>query len=219
MNKKIKIFVILTIEISLLLPVVNAHVPYLEHKDFTEENPFMVKKSIFQSIAVYSWLETDFVNPCEDFDVYEFKVRIPNTRIYANLIGPVCGGFYENFVPWFALVGPGLPDPGSEFPFDLPDGYGAIIKENVEPGEPRETFYEPFGGKEYYDGPTIDEKFEKTGTYYVYVWDPHEIGGDYTLALGKYEIWLPLDILRALIYTPLIRLGFELHLPLNGSMI
>lgn len=218
MNRKFTIIIILIIGFTVLIPVANAHVPYFEHKDFSVENPFVVRKSIFQSIAVYSWLETDNVNPCKDFDVYKFKTRLPNTRIYINLIGPVCDGYYEKFVPWFALIGPNLPNPGPEFPFDLPNGYGAIIKENVEPGEPRETFYEPFGGKEYYDGPTIDEKFEKTGTYYVYVWDPHETGGDYTLALGKYEIWLPSDILRALFYTPLIRLGLELHLPQNVSI-
>lgn len=32
------------------------------------------------------------------------------------------------------------------------------------------------------------------------------------MVLGKYEIWLPLDIIRAIIYTPLIRRGLELHI-------
>ncbi len=125
---------------------VAAHVPYLEHSDFSVEKPFVVRKSILQSIAVYSWLKNDKVNPCEDIDIYKFKVRIPNIRIYVELIGPVCDGFYENFIPWFALVGPDLPDPGQSLPFEIPSGYGAIIKENVKPGEEREQFYEPFGG-------------------------------------------------------------------------
>ena len=212
MRKSIHYLCVLMLVILFLLPTVYAHVPYFEHKDFTEEKPFIVKKTILQSIAVYSWLEYDGVNPSVDIDIYKFKVRIPNIRIYAELIGPVCGGFYENFVPWFALVGPGLPDPGQELPFDIPDGYGAIIKENVEPGTPRETFYEPFGGKDYYVGPSLDEKFSETGTYFVYVWDPYETGGDYVMVLGKYEIWLPSDIIRAFIYTPLIRKGLELHI-------
>ena len=213
---KNKIFISMIVVLSLVLPgiIVNAHVPYFEHNDFSEEKPFKVRKTILQSIAVYSWLETDFVNPCDDIDVYTFKVRIPKTRVYVNLIGPVCDGFYEEFVPWCALVGPGLPDPGQELPFEIPDGYGAIVMENVEPGENRTQFYEPFGGKWYYDGPELDIKVNETGKYFVYVWDPHEMGGDYTLALGKFEIWSLSDILRALIYTPMIRKGLELHIPL-----
>jgi hypothetical protein len=189
-----------------------AHVPYLEHVDFSEEKPFVVRKSILQSIAVYSWLERDNVNPSKDIDVFEFKVRIPNIQIYIELIGPVCDGYYEDFVPWFALVGPGLSEPGQSLPFELPNGYGAIVKENVEPSEEREQFYEPFGGKDYYEGPTLDILANKTGTYYVYVWDPYELGGDYVAVLGRSEIFGFFDILRALIYTPMIRLGWELHL-------
>ena len=189
-----------------------AHVPYLEHSDFSEEKPFVVRRSILQSIAVYSWLETDNVNPSKDIDVYKFKVRIPDTRIYIELIGPVCEGYYENFVPWFALVGPDLPDPGQSVPFEIPSGYGAIIKENVQPGEEREQFFEPFGNKWYYSGPVLDIQANKTGTYYVYVWDPYETGGDYVAVLGRSEIFGLFDIFRALIYTPMIRLGWELHI-------
>jgi hypothetical protein len=191
---------------------VAAHVPYLEHFDFSEERPFVVRKSIEQSIAVYSWLENDTVNPSEDIDVFKFKVRNPNDRIYIELIGPVCDGYYENFIPWFALVGPGLPDPGQTLPFEIPAGYGAIIKENVNPGEEREQFYEPFGGKSYYQGPILDIKANTTGTFYAYVWDPYNMGGDYVFVLGKLEIFGIFDILRALIYTPMIRLGWELHI-------
>jgi len=99
-----------------------------------------------------------------------------------------------------------------ELPFDIPDGYGAIVQENVEPGEERETFYEFFGGKSYYRGPVFEQEFSVSGTYYVYVWDPHGTGGDYTLVLGRKEIWLFMDILRALIYTPMIRMDLELHI-------
>ena len=139
-----------------MLPAIFAHVPYFEHKDFTVEKPFIVRKGIQQSIAVYSWLIYDGVNPSKDIDVYKFNIKESNTRVHDELIGPVCDGFYENFAPWYALIGPGLPDPGQNLHFDIPNGYGAIVMENVEPGTPRETFYEPFGGKNYYKGPIID---------------------------------------------------------------
>jgi hypothetical protein len=94
----------------------------------------------------------------------------------------------------------------------LPTGYGAIVTENVEPGEEREQFYEPFGGKDYYQGPSLDIRANRTGTYYIYVWDPYKTGGDYVAVLGKLELFGITDIIRALIYTPLIRLGLELHI-------
>jgi hypothetical protein len=190
---------------------VSAHVPYFEHFDFTTSHPFIVKKLVSQSKAVYSWLEHNDTNPCDDIDMYQFKIRKP-MKMYVELIVPVVGDYYINFVPWFAIVGPGLPNPGQELPFELPSGYGAIVKENVKPGDPRKTFYEPFGNKSYYKGPIFDEKLNVTGTYFVYCWDPYKSGGDYTIVLGSLEIWGPLDIIRAMIYTPMIRRGLELHI-------
>jgi len=204
------IFVLLILNLFLIGFCVSAHVPYFEHFDFSENRPFLVRKMVTQSKAIYSWLENDGVNPCKDIDVYKLKVLRP-LNMYIGLIIPVIDDFYEEFVPWFALVGPNLPVPRQYLPFDIPDGYGVIVIENVNPGEPRETFYEPFGGKSYYEGPEFEEKLNETGTYYVYCWDPYEQGGDYTIVIGNLEIWGPLDIVRALIYTPLIRLGFELH--------
>ena len=207
-----KIFLVGTIFFILSASIyASAHVPYFEHRDFSEGKPFIVRKMITQSKAIYSWLEHDGTNSCEDIDVYKLNIKRP-IGLYLELIVPVIDDIYENFVPWYALVGPGLPDPGIPLPFEIPDGYGAIVMENVEPGTPRETFYEPFGNKSYYEGPKFKEKLNDTGIYYVYCWDPHKQGGDYTIVIGDLEIWGPLDIIRALIYTPMIRHGLELHL-------
>ena len=187
-----------------LCPTVLAHVPYLEHRDSSAEKPFQVRKSITQSIAVYSWLKTDFVNPSTDIDVYSFTISEKPLRIYLEVIVPVCDGFYANFTPWFALVGPGLPPPNQTLPFDLPVGYGVIVKQDAPPGTPREEFYK---------GPRFDQILYFWGTYYVYYWDPYQKGGDYVAVLGYKEQFPPLDFLRALINTPLIRHGYELHLP------
>jgi len=187
-----------------------AHVPYLEQRDFSEERPFTVKNTIEQSIAVYAWLENDRYPYSEDIDVYVFQINAPS-RIYLELLVPVCNG-YQEFVPWFGLVGPQLPEPQEPLPFDLPPGYGVIVMQNVLPGEPRETFYEPFGGKSYYEGPVFDEIIDIPGTYYVYFWDPYQSGGDYVAVLGWQEIWRPRDIIRGLFFTPLIRRDRELHI-------
>ena len=196
-----------------LFPTVLAHVPYLEHRDSSPQQPFQVRRSITQSIAVYSWLKTDWVNLSTDIDVYSFTIKDQPLRIYLEVIVPVCDGFYVNFTPWFALVGPGLPPPNQTLPFDLPDGCGVIVKQDAPPGSPREQFYEPFGGKSYYQGPRFDETINISGTYYVYYWDHYQKGGDYVAVLGYKEQFPPVDILRSLINTPLVRHGYELHLP------
>ena len=105
-----------------------------------------------------------------------------------------------------------MPEPQEPLPFDLPSGYGAIVLQNDDPGEPRDTFYEPFGAKSYYEGPIFDEIIEIPGTYYVYFWDPFQNGGDYVSVIGWQEIWRPRDIIRGLILTPLIRRDRELHI-------
>jgi len=212
MKKIIILYFALVCSILFFFPTVLAHVPYLEHRDFSVEKPFLVRKSITQSIAVYSWLKKDGINVSTDIDVYSFTLKNQPLRIYLEVIVPVCDGYYANFTPWFALVGPGLPSPNQTLPFNLPLEYGAIIKQDSPPGSDREQFYEPFGGKSYYQGPRFDETINISGTYYVYYWDPYQKGGDYVAVLGYKEQFPPLDILRALINTPLIRHDYELHL-------
>jgi len=197
--------------------IASGHVPYLEHRDFSSRRPFEVRNSIEQSLAIYAWLKNDGIFPCHDIDVYTFDVTDP-VRVYIEVIVPVCPA-YETFVPWFALVGPNLPDSPSGLPFAIPPGYGAVVKENVAPGESRETFYEPFGGKWYYNGPVFDELIDQPGSYSIYYWDPHGQGGDYVAVLGRTEQFGFWDIIRALIYTPMIRKNHELHTECDTDII
>ena len=186
-----------------------AHVPYLEHNDFSAKQPFTVGYTIEQSLAIYAWLEIDDHGYSDDIDVFVFRINEP-TSVYLEVLVPVCKG-YEKFLPWFALAGPGLPEPKAPMPFDIPPGYGIEVIPNVTKGEPRDTFYEFFGGKSYYKGPVFDENLTTPGTYHVYFWDPQRKGGDYVAVLGKKEIWRFRDIIQAFRNTPLIRLGKELH--------
>jgi hypothetical protein len=76
---------------------------------------------------------------------------------------------------------------------------------------PRTQFYEPFGNKSYYQGPRLEITL-KPGKYRLIYWDPEGKVGDYVATIGKYEIWLVKDIIRAFKITPIIRAGGELHL-------
>jgi hypothetical protein len=115
-----------------------------------------------------------------------------------------------------AVVGPGLPVPDIDLPFELPAGYGAWVVQNEEPWTPRETSFEPFGDKWYFDGPVLDKVVSTPGIWYLYYWSPYDVAGDYVAVVGPYEIWAPSDILRAIIYTPMIRKGEELHIECLG---
>ena len=212
MIRKKTIVLISFILILLSTSLASAHVPYIERFDYSEENPYFVWKMIEKSKAFYAWLENDGETPCEDVDVFKFTITNNPKNVYIELIVPVIEDYYEDFVPWFALVGPNLPNPDQELPFNLPEGYGAIVKENVDPGTDRETFYEPFGGKSYYKGPVLDMNISEPGTYYIYCWDPYAQGGDYVLVIGKGEFFGPIDIIQAIINTLLIRQGLELHI-------
>ena len=213
MKRLIIVFFTLISSILCLLPTVLAHVPYLEHRDFSVQQPFQVRRSITQSLGVYAWLETDHIHPSTDIDVYTFTIQQP-TLVHIEVIVPVVNGYYYvNFTPWFALVGPGLPAPNQTLPFDLPQGYGAIVIQDLPPGHHRETFFEPFGIKWYYQGPKFDQTMNTSGTYYVYYWDHYQTGGDYVAVLGYKEQFPPVDILRSIINVPLIRHNRELHLP------
>jgi hypothetical protein len=188
-----------------------AHVPYFEHRDWTERRPFLVQGAVEQSIAVYSWLSWDETGQSLDVDYYELDID-EVADVYIEAIVPACAG-YEDFMPWFALIGPELPPPVFDLPDEvqLPPGHGAIVVPGPWPGEPREIFYEPFGGKSYFQGQTATVTLDTPGTYRVIYWDPYEAGGDYVAVLGDQEIWRREDMMRALVYTPLIRKDRELH--------
>jgi len=104
-----------------------AHVPYLEEVDFTREQPFKVPKSIEQSIAVYAWLEFKD-SYTEDIDVYTFTLTAP-ARVFVQCLVPECDR-YKEFLPWFAIVGPGLPEP--EYTLVMKLSIRALILEGFE---------------------------------------------------------------------------------------
>ena len=187
-----------------------AHVPYIEKNDFSALRPFRVEHSIEQSLAIYGWLDNNDIDSPGDIDVFIFTIEEPTT-VYLEVLVPVCPG-YEAFQPWFALAGPGLPEPKALLPFDIPPGYGIEVIQDMATAGQRDTFYEFFGGKSYYKGPVFDKNLTIPGTYYIYIWDPQKESGDYVAVLGRKEIWRFRDILQAFRNTPLIRLGTELHL-------
>lgn len=204
MSSRLSSLILAASVLGLMFPnaLADAHVPYLEDRDFTTSSPF-VCPSAEQSIAVYSWLESS-----SDVDYYRVKVTT-GTLFYAGVIVPVFDQ-YAAFRPCFALIGPGLPHTTESLPTKLPSGWGAVIIRESE-GKPRKQFYEPFGGKSYYQGPEMTMRLQ-AGEYTLIYWDPNKRMGDYVAIIGKREIWGARDTVRGLRVTPVIRRGGELHL-------
>jgi hypothetical protein len=188
----------------------SAHVPFIEKQDFTFEKPFVMEGPVDKSIAVYSWLQSG-----NDTDVFRLQITKP-ARLYCNVIVPVCPA-YAQFAPSMAVAGPGLAPPDEPLPFALPQGYGALVLKNTAPGQERHQFYEPFGGKSYYDAPAFDQTVSQTGTWYLYVWDPRGMVGDYVAVIGYRERFSLTDFFRAIINTFKIRFNLELHTDCSGS--
>ena len=115
-----------------------AHVPYFEENDFSAQQPFKVEYAIEQSLAIYAWLENNDRGYSEDVDVFVFQITKP-ADVYIEVIVPVCQG-YEEFLPRFALAGPGLPAPKAPMPFEIPSDFGIVMIKNLKPGEPRDIF-------------------------------------------------------------------------------
>ena len=182
----------------------DAHVPFIEEWDFSESEPFSIEHPMKKSRAIYGWLQSG-----TDIDVYTFNLK-EQTRLCAFSLVPVCPS-YEDFLPIFAVVGPGLTTPGDHLPFSLPEGYGAVVIKNRSPGEKRNTFFEPFTNKNYYRGPSFDQVISTLGTWYVYYWNPSGQSGDYVAVFGFAERFSLKDILRALINVPKIWFDKELH--------
>lgn len=181
-----------------------AHVPYMEKGDFSPENPFRVK-NIPQSKAMYAFLDEP-----TDVDHYVMRVDQP-TRIYLHTNIPFCNA-YRDFSVTYALIGPGLPTTAEQLPVAVPAGHGAVIVRDEMIGAPdRPVMYEPFSARTYWEGPEYSINVDQPGEYRMIVWQESGAPGDYVAVIGQEEQFGPKDIWLALMNTPKIRRGGELH--------
>jgi len=182
--------VILFLILMALLPVAAlGHQGLYEEKDTTGFLDAIVLPKPAVSYAVYMRLDHS-----GDVDYVSFKVdgAIP---IKVSLLVPQRPEFL-NYYPVFAIVGPGLPAPELEVPFELPVGYGSVVMKS-EPRPEREKFYEPFSSTHYYRGFEIFEQvISEPGNYYIVVWHPEGEYGDYVVIYGEKESFTPKEMLK-----------------------
>ena len=156
-----------------------AHIPMVVTTDTTGYSDALKIPRPGVSWALYANLDSS-----TDVDFYSFELSAP-MPCHVTVIVPYLPG-YEDFYPAFAVVGPGLPAPKVALPFELPQGYGAVV-EKPTGATPRPTFFEEFSRKKYYKGISEFKQKLGPGKYYIVVWHPGCETGAYVVGFGDKE--------------------------------
>jgi len=105
--------------------------------------------------------------------------------LYIQLGVPVIDRLAD-YRPSVALVGPGLPEPDAELPFELPDGSGIIVFDTEDLERP-DDFYEPFTQTESWVWVEETVELPETGTAWLVAWHPGNQTGKLWVATGTVE--------------------------------
>ena len=90
-----------------------------------------------------------------------------------------------------------LIDSHQNFPFDIPDGYDAIVFD-YDGVLPSSEFYEPFGQITYWERQEINLIIPVDSIYYLAVFDSTNQNGKLALAVGYVEDFSAIDFLTVL---------------------
>jgi len=177
---KIKWFVLVFLLVILpISSIASAHVPRTAEGNHSLETAMFIEDPI-KSWAIYSELGNGQIANYYKMDLDE------GDRLYLSIITPED----QDFIPNMVIIGPGIQDMDTIPNFiNRPENHGA----KLVPGVPGEREYEPFTPGSYYHPTRFDRRLSDSGTYYVVVYNPEEIGGKYALAVGYRESWTPLE--------------------------
>ena len=172
---------------------VQAHIPLDTDVAATREVPIVVEDHKI-SWAAYSQLAE-----AEDVEYYRFTAEA-GEEIFAEMLVPVLGRL-ENFIPDFALIGPGLENDYDglnreevETRLDIREGEGVIVRGYYQ--EESEVFREHFTQTSYWRRQQDTITAPEAGVYYLAVFSRENATGKYVLAIGREEKWGARDIAR-----------------------
>lgn len=167
---------------GLLLPTqsASAHQPYCEYADLTADTPWQVPDSTI-SYAYYGNLY-----PAGDVDYFEFDAAAGDSVLLSLSIPDIDG--QEEFAPLMAVYGPELEiDEPVRLPKSAqiaPDTEAMLVPVGDEP----EYWYEPFGGRYYWNFENYFLDIPEDGMYTVVLWHPEDELGRYSFVVGEREI-------------------------------
>jgi len=110
--------------------------------------------------------------------------------LYMQLGVPVLDRLVD-YRPAMALIGPGLPEPEGDLPFEVPSGMGVLVFPSGTP----QYFLEEFTGTEDWIMREEEVDLPATGRYYFLGYEPEPENGKLWISLGRKEHFGLRDIL------------------------
>lgn len=162
-------------------PLVRGHQPYCEFADLTADAPWHVPDP---SIS-YAYFGN--VYPAGDIDYFRFEAAAGQS-ILISLSIPAIDDI-AIYAPSLLLMGPGIPAAKSlNLPaeLDMAEGHGAVL---VPIGDKPSYFYEPFGGRYYWNYADTYFGAPETALYTVALWHPRDEIGRYAFVIGAREVF------------------------------
>ncbi|MCB9742077.1 MAG: hypothetical protein H6741_09240 [Alphaproteobacteria bacterium] len=102
---------------------------------------------------------------------------------------------YELHRPWYAVVGPGLPEPSDTtlavLPYALPEGWGVLLDRNDD--AEREVYFETVTRSNLWSSGTTNVAL-LAETYEVWIWSPNLTTGPFQFAFGVEEDFSDADL-------------------------
>ena len=155
-----------------LMSVATAHVPLGGGENDSLKNAAGIDDPL------KSWAIYDDIHKGGEAKYYRLEMK-NGQRLHATVFLSES----EQLMPNMAVMGPGLVNEGTLPEFvEIPEGYGFVAEKGVLGG--RE--YEPFTPAAYYQICELDMTLNRSGTYYIAVFEPDHFG-DFGLAIGYVE--------------------------------
>ena len=190
--------------IFLVLMMIIVPTPVFAHKLIpTDGGNSQIKTALVIPDPIVSWAMYEELNGGVLF--YKFDAK-KGDRLYTSIVIPKLNEL-ENFTPSLAFIAPSfsvklleelqLIDSHQNFPFDIPDGYDAIVFD-YDGVLPSSEFYEPFGQITYWERQEINLIIPVDSIYYLAVFDSTNQNGKLALAVGYVEDFSAIDFLTVL---------------------
>jgi hypothetical protein len=156
----------------------DAHRPTFGEGFESEDTAFEVEDPDI-SIVLYKEVTCD--DP-ELWMTYEAEAGFP---LYIQLGVP---NIYRlaDYRPSLVLLHPGLPEADTDLPFEVPEGFGALVFDATDRDEP-DDFYEPFTATESWVWIEETVTLPESGTGYLVAYDPLGWTGKLWVAVGTVE--------------------------------
>lgn len=144
-----------------------------------------------------SWAIYGELNEGKEAQYYRFEIN-ETQKIHISLLKSTDPD-NRDFIPSFALMGPGLQGQGDLPAYvEVPAGANSIVISGVQPSL---GTYEPFSASSFYSLADLDINAPVSGTFYIAVFESAR-GGQYSLAVGDREafslsewIFIPIKLL------------------------